>query len=309
MRLALTLVVAFVLVSAPARAGAPGEGRPPPVCDVGAMLPRPGEVPANIGGFLLVPPKPPVAPPVKLLDTTGGGAVEVPLTIEARGDGWGIRAAELKPGARYRFDLVRTCDGFAEPYQPEYVVGPEAPLPTTLGELTATPLRASNFGMPGPQYRTYYVDVKLTAAPEMSPWRGIYGGALVVDGEDPGPGGLEIAYLTASGARLWFDCGQDLKEGTLPPGKHTVAASAGVIAFDAPVVTTNTVELDIDCARAEADASTAAPASPSAPSPSASSSSSGDGCAVGRRASSGLPALGLLVVGAIALGRRRVTRR
>ncbi len=276
--LALPALGAFAwLAGGPTTARAEGAGRTAPVCDVGYLYPQAPSVPANMEAFLIGAPIPASPPSVRFVDTTEGEPADAPFHLTLRDNGYAFVPEALAAGRSYRIEIAKTCDGMAQTDTYAFAVTEAAAFPTSLGTIAATPLRASNFGSPGPRYRTYYVDVSFDAAPEMDPWRGIYGAALNVDGEGPRGGGLDVTSLEQNATRLFFDCGQDLRNGTLPEGHHTALLAAAIASFEAPIVVTNAVELDIDCANAEHDASTLAPPLASQTTPSNSNSGSSGG--------------------------------
>lgn len=306
-RLALACLTACsALVVAGAAAAAPATP-----CTPATMTPQAASFPANLPAFGFSATKATSAD-VHLF-SVGGARTELALTVGPTvEDGYVkvVPAAPLVAGTSYELQYQSFCSYGPYPSKPlTFTVTAEAPLPSALGVLTSGPnVTLTDFGTTQVAIAATY-----TIAPEMRPWFGVYQIAIVFDGKV-----VEThANVTAAGdavqiaATGWCDAASSATK------SHTIQLR-GRLPF-APTVETTSAPLDFECPAPRFGT----PASSGAVPPSGSSSSSSGsgtsgntgtttttgGCSTSPvSTTSTVASLGLLV-GLVALARRRMRGR
>jgi hypothetical protein len=200
-------------------------------------------VPANIPSFEIGPAAGDVPPKVRLFRVSPSGASPVALSIEPIYTAdlrFRLRPSALYPGFTYRFEYPRECEGLpVEMATQTFEVGPDAPLPSALGRLSASELRSSINAIGVTEYR---FDVTLSLADEIAPWLESFQTEVAVDGRTDTSFGY---HLLREGAAALPACGYHDED--LPTGIHRVAVTARPTGFDAAVVTTNVLSFDLAC--------------------------------------------------------------
>lgn len=273
----------------------------PPPTPSATIRPTASLIPANLPGFGYT------ALEAKESDvqlTTGGGAVDVPLTVGPVVDGLlKITPSEpLEPGAAYRLEYNAFSNYAPFPHEPiEFKVADPAPLPTQLGELTAGPtVSLKDYGTTKATITASYA-----LAEEMRPWAEVYELFVVLDGRpiETKPTFSDARDAVTVEAVAWCD------EARAALSTHTIALRARLpFAED---VNTPSAEVPFTCPAPNIKPPQSQPPAPPAPAPEAPAAGAedvGGGCAVspsGARYAAGIALFFGLVASALRLRRRR----
>jgi MYXO-CTERM domain-containing protein len=170
----------------------PADACGPPACWPGAFVPGDNTtVPENAPGLYW---RPSIvdnrsADPSMVSLVREGDTTPIPVTPIAQGTDWVlVPQVPLVAGTRYVLAESRECNGTAGA-RATFTVGPSAPLPTTLGTLEL--LGHGNFmelevgagGSCSTTIGAMAVQVSLTAAPDIAPWKDLLVYETLVDGQ------------------------------------------------------------------------------------------------------------------------------
>jgi hypothetical protein len=217
------------------------------------------------------------------------GEVDVPITmapIEGSKLTYRVVPGTLTAGAVHRFEYKQTCGSRVKEDTYRFLVSPEAPLPSTLGTISAAPMRKPDVG------DAMHIDLPLTLAPGVKPWGELYTATSFVDGVPNGGGAVNVAEA-AQKPLLTAVC--SAYDDRVPEGRHTVKiVGTPVEGLDAPTIESNTVVVDVRCPK-------------DGVAPDSSSDSGAGGCASGRSLPTGSEAAvgGLGILGLVFVRRRR----
>jgi hypothetical protein len=291
------------------------------------MRPRATTIPANLPGFGYDALNA-TAMNVRLT-SAGSVPVPVPVTIGSVSDSLLQVKASLTPGTSYTLDFDSMCQfgAFANPEPIHFTAGPEAPLPTKLGDFKNAPtVSIKDFG-------TFALTViaDFTLASEMTPWAGVYDLNLALDGRALPTKTLPEGPTVTFNAQGWCEAADATKpthqitlQGRLPftplletaPQSLTFSCPAPDIHTPTPTPTPSPTSMPMN----PSPAPTASP-NPASPSSTGTSngSSGGHGCSVSSATGApgtNAPALpaGALALAGLALafvrqGSRRVAGR
>lgn len=282
-------------------------------CVRARVVPRVASVPANLPafGYAVTQPTPMDIQLVKKSGTAPG-----PVTVTLGGapvDGYTKvnLSSALEVGASYEMTIGGQCSYAAtpDPGPFTFTVAAAAPLPTALATLSGTPTASTkDFGT-----TQFTIDATFKLDASMTPWASVYELLAVVDGKLVATKSTIAsgdAKITATG---WCDGSA--------PSSHTLALRAR-LPFTATLETAP-ASLTFDCPPPRVNGPTGTPINPSIPAVDgggASSSTSSSGATPTNTSSSGgtftcaaAPherqssrlALGMLLLGAVALRRRR----
>jgi hypothetical protein len=199
----------------------------------------------------------------RLVRVDGDRSEAVPITVERPGPSnslYGLLRpdAPLVEGARYTVELV-DCDETTPSVVAEFEVGPEAPLPTTLGAAVATAPAEQDFTLLAGGTLScnravsgWVVDAHVKLDASTIPWAGLLRYAATIDGEPwfdesygrlggsppPGAGGTRIYRLCDA---ISLDHGYQFT-----PGSHEIALQAVLPGTDVALVT-QTFDVELYC--------------------------------------------------------------
>jgi MYXO-CTERM domain-containing protein len=187
------------------------------------------------------------------LFATSSGKTEVPITVGPVQDGvLKLTPSALVPGTSYELQYSAFCQYSPYPAQPfDFTVGPEAPLPTSMGTAQGATIKTTNFGT-----TEYTITAAYSLAPEVKPWLGIYQLTMVLDGRPVATqpvvlGGGDGVQLSAKG---WCDATNAATK------THTIQLR-GTLPFT-PTLDTASVEATFDCPASSVTTLPSDPASP-----------------------------------------------
>jgi len=216
------------------------------------------------------------------------GDVDVPLTVDPIDNStqlYRVAPEGLVVGAAHRFEYRKACSEVVN--VDRFVVGAEAPFPTTLGTVSAVPSEKRDPGEVLP------FDLRLALDPAVVPWADFYEPHVMVDGEDHHHYGTTVSNAVSEPLML-HACG--LHDTRVADGPHTVQIVARARAFDAPDIASTPLVVDVRCPKEGETQSRA-------------TDGGSEGCAFGRASAPGV-GLGLGTLGLVGLivARRRRAR-
>jgi len=257
-------------LAAPLAAPAVADACSPAPCDVGSQVPTNlAVVPANLPGIFWRTDNDVDAGPESVRLVRVADAHEVPVEVVVLGAGrHEIAVLEpLAPDAEHTLILGSVCfgTGLADDGAPQFTLktAGESPLPgADLGELIAgEPMRgdlelASINGGCSEPIDSAYVEVAMTLAAAVGPWKDVLVFETRVDGELWAPSGfLPLAppegesWLGRGVDRVYATCeaGEGVVDPSLSPGAHLVEMRARIPGTDI-VLTSSEVEVLLSCA-------------------------------------------------------------
>ncbi len=297
----------------------------PPLCYPSAFVPGDeAKVPANLGRLIWRPAatsfggEPPDLTDLRLIEDRDDGAI-IDLEGEMTGPLYLLTpASDLQKGQRYRLVDDAACEAQSDdgPWESTFEVGEPAPLPETLGTISARAegigeLTIATFGgQCGVRATADRVSIALEPAADAAPWLDVLHFETLVNDERWAPRRLSVSILDPGAS--WVGRGRDLLYraceteygeepiAQLAAGTHTVRFRATLPGTDLELETPE-VTVNLSCPRDEhPDAGAALPPGPDAGA--AADPSSGGGC---RAASAGPGSAYLVLMLAIVLAWRR----
>ena len=236
----------------------------PVPCIPGSLLPSSGTIPGNAKALRWHVPRPIDPKKVAAMVTLQRDGEDVPFSVEAEGDGI-FRIVPKQPwvvGATYTFEAQSTCKQMGpEVHSSTFDVGPEAPLPETLGVVKLdAPGRGllkigTSAGSCSVEEAAAWADVVVELSDAAKPWAALIDYAPKVDGEAwhyastirlPPPRGQ--SEIGRGKARVYARCEADgLGFEGAAQGAHQVAM-VGHIYGESAELSATPLSVSLDCA-------------------------------------------------------------
>lgn len=205
-------------------------------CD-GEMFGVANMLPANVAGFEYAGVRDADPSSFDVRETETG--TSVPFRLESTEEGFRLRLEEvLVPDVEYEVLWPMRCEHQEFVETDTFTAMEPAPIPTTLGTLSAGPLMATNFGNEGPEYRSYFIELQLDPSEDVFPWWGSFEHASFVDGES------QVEGHPINPPRVSVDC--DNSGGRIGEGTFTIWLTGGPLVGFA-WVESNRIEIEVDC--------------------------------------------------------------
>lgn len=280
----------------------------PTPCVPAKLTPAGGTIPANVPGVFWRPlidahhPDDRPDPARISLTRAADPATLLPFTATPTGSSSFLLVPDepLTVGETYLATDATICEAYGPPgASTRFVVGPPAPLPTTLGTLAVSDLVVGKMDVPmqftpcGVEVTAARQTVELTLAPEAVPWRGVLQLEVSVD-DRPWTSSRYEDRTAYTQDWIYHVCATDdaSADPGVASGSHTVRMN-GKIAGTTMQIFSSTATIDLNCS------------GPSGGGPDG-GSGAGGGCNAGGSGSSAWLGLAL---GALLIHRRRVSWR